>query len=816
MSLENSQALSWLLDEANKTTDLNKTEVLYLLKLIHAPINLLLLFQVLKNLPFVLATAKVVYQMDQDLFPEIDFDSASNVCEKLIFAEAGLLKCSSLTHLFSDPDKTIWGQLHGILQSHPLYSCLCFQPEGNDAVAIYQHLLAQVFLASQKLDADGIKLPGLMENYFSVRSLCQKKSKKQILSLPSQALPALEFLALTKRPKTNTHIRNAGLILQRAYHGARRSKKKSKGLSGQKLKGRVSTSDLEDYEHPEDLLSGQDEASPGILTKRRAKHYAKHGGSASEFPGGTDEVPVALPDQKGYSGPTLQELAFQAKQRSNQLAMKNQFNPLGWNELNEYDLHILLKFFHSEAGNTTEKEASKLVDLLSLMFWLSAPLERVLVLDKINGHPSEGSEEGLYRVAGKALVAKLHSPGPPLESDSLNTTSKHAVPVSYYSHVPLPLIAHTKNLLESFDNASSIEPSLPSADMSEGDVNTIKKKLKAVLSNLNKEFGTRLSLGRISHYWLHAVGMEAGGDTPSSLLYFGHLEKFSVARMHYTCASAQSVETTYRRLCTNLLCNLKLPSTFPDAPQINTGIYLGTPFCPKVESVQDLVKSLLNAVEQSRTSKKNIGSIRNFHNHYAVYTACLIAFSTTFRAVQNPSLPEKDIDFTTGLGVISDKDDATFYHSRFVWIPQVCRQQIINYRRHLQRLYELLALQNPVLLSLFKDSDHLGRPLKLFFWPRNNTSLKILRPGLLGDILKNGHKYDLPVNAHRHYFKNELLKSGCSIDVLEGQLGHWEQGQEPWNRFSNFHPREFVRQLDLHLTPILERDGWKAIDGYEP
>lgn len=810
MTLEKSQTLSWLLEELNKTTDVSREDLTTLLQLIHPPTNLHLLFQALKNLPFVLSVAHDIYRMDTELFPAIDFAKASVVCGKLVQAETHLSKSSIFYELFPDPCQPIWPQLLGILESHPLFSCLCFQPRDELGKKTYQHLLAQIFIASQVIASSDTELSSLRDNFLSVRKLAEGSFKEQLLSLPAETLSALDYLSATKKTKANTHVRKAGLILQHAYQGARRRSQPAEPAENRPRRARISIDDIEDDEYPEDRSVGGKVPSKKVLTKRRAQQYADKGGSKSEFPGGRDEVPVGRADEKSYSGATLRELAYQGKQRSNQEAMKNQFSPLGWNELNEFDLHILLRFLQGKTEAIAEKPEA-LRDLLSLMFWLSAPLERVLRLGKLTRRATAMSSEGIYLLEDKTLVARLHSPGPPLESTKLKISSL-AHPVSYYSHIPLPRIAHSQTLVEACLKSFDIHLASPDLDIEAIDEH--KRQLRAELNHLNGQYGTRLSLGRISHYWLHALGMEPGEDPPSSLLFFGHLERFSVARLHYTCAPASRMETTYRRIVTKLLGDLDLPDDFPQTIRLNRGVHLGTPLCPKPESIQELIESLRRAVDQSRPTKKNLILIKNFHNHYAIYTALMIAFATSYRAVKDPSLSEKDIHFPSGLGVISDKDDEVFYHSRFVWIANVCRQQIEAYRRHVQRLYELFALKNPALFRLFNNAGRQGRPLKLFYLPRTNSSLKLLRPGLLEGLLLRLHGYDLPVNAHRHYLKHQLLQSGCSPEIFEAQLGHWENGQEPWNRFSNLHPKAFCRQMDLHLTPILERDGWKVLEGY--
>ena len=91
--------------------------------------------------------------------------------------------------------------------------------------------------------------------------------------------------------------------------------------------------------------------------------------------------------------------------------------------------------------------------------------------------------------------------------------------------------------------------------------------------------------------------------------------------------------------------------------------------------------------------------------------------------------------------------------------------------------------------------------------------VELLAPGVAKKILKTEHHYRIPLNAGRHYLKFRLLRDGCSPELIEAHLGHWENGQEPWGLFSNLDPLDFAGQMAGHLPKIMEEDGWKAIGG---
>ncbi|MDR5900127.1 hypothetical protein QC823_14170 [Halomonas vilamensis] len=72
---------------------------------------------------------------------------------------------------------------------------------------------------------------------------------------------------------------------------------------------------------------------------------------------------------------------------------------------------------------------------------------------------------------------------------------------------------------------------------------------------------------------------------------------------------------------------------------------------------------------------------------------------------------------------------------------------------------------------------------------------------------------DPPLNINRHFLHTHLKENGCSSEIVDAFMGHWDAGQEPWASYSTLCPQEY-RNL---LTPIIERLmvrlGWKALKG---
>jgi hypothetical protein len=811
--------------EVQVHVELSKEDINQLLKAIFAHKSLQGLFLVLNNLNNIFSHLENLCRLTgQEALYNNLFKPALRTSQIILEKEEQLKRFRLLRKLFEQPGKTTEEHFHGILEKAPAYCCLGYQAILVDE---YNHLLAQTLLAAHKIEDSNPneeQLKRLLIRYRAVRDLSESAKVDELSNIPKETTTPESLFKITHSAPAKAPLHLAGLILKDAYKGFTKSHKAAATTSKPRTKKRQlkTEDDLEDFEDSTKRLVGDDYPSKEQLTREELNTYLTQSGSAGEFKGTQDNIPVAEVKGDQYSGPTLRDLAFQAKLKSNQIALANQLSPISWNELNQYDLFILFQFLTGQINpdNSEEIDAVQVRAILTLLFFSSTSIERILSFGFSQKTPEEESPEGLFWCDGKSPIIRLHSPGPPLIEAHKSKTSKLAHKVTYFSHIPLPEIAVgivKEYLLRNNALSESKEFLFGDGQLSQGLIEIINRQTKNTLNSLkSKQTATRLSIGRISHYLLNAIANQQGVDLPSSQLFFGYQDEHAPAKLFYTLAPIQRVECNYRSFISNTLADIGLPANFPSNHLANKNNYLGTPFCPQADSVQALVKRLLANIEDTRPVTNSLAGIVNNHNNYAIYTACFIAFATGYRAIKDPSFKYDEIDYETGLAVISDKDDKWFYHSRLVWIADICLRQIELYRKHLLNLYDFLSYESPAIFELVRNHSGIGSPLNLFFLHSDLSKAEVLAPGVLGNLLKENFNYDIPVNAHRHYMKTELLSSGCSPEIIETQLGHWSNGQEPWTRFSHLHPLIFREEISRHLLPILIRGGWIPVKGFEP
>ena len=70
-----------------------------------------------------------------------------------------------------------------------------------------------------------------------------------------------------------------------------------------------------------------------------------------------------------------------------------------------------------------------------------------------------------------------------------------------------------------------------------------------------------------------------------------------------------------------------------------------------------------------------------------------------------------------------------------------------------------------------------------------------------------------PLNINRHFLHTQLKESGSSSELVDAFMGHWDAGQEPWSKHSTFCPRKYREHISSAMESLMQKQGWKAIEG---
>ena len=147
------------------------------------------------------------------------------------------------------------------------------------------------------------------------------------------------------------------------------------------------------------------------------------------------------------------------------------------------------------------------------------------------------------------------------------------------------------------------------------------------------------------------------------------------------------------------------------------------------------------------------------HNAYTAYLAFFLLATTGLRAVSSLLPARFDVDGTTGLCFVSDKDNHAYEQARIVWLHPALLRQLDEYRAHVTRLRQYLAL-----VSL-QGISHL------------DGQAQTPRPG----------------------------------EAINAALGHGERGEAPWGSLSSLPPIPWRRRLGSAFVQIITDAGFEVL-----
>lgn len=347
--------------------------------------------------------------------------------------------------------------------------------------------------------------------------------------------------------------------------------------------------------------------------------------------------------------------------------------------------------------------------------------------------------------------------------------------------------------------------------------------IKTFLANVNRRYKIRLTLTRIENDLMGRL-YQYSGDLTEAMVITGREHYLGNVQLHYASPSLARLQTVYRETCqqiTESVCKtLNRPLPTPSEQEKQETLeetesqYTGGRYYLRHGIVANLVNDLVARFSDTLKFTAYLDYWVELHNDYTLYVAEMLGFASGYRAVRNPLDCLHQIDWQTGFCCISDKDDLDFYNARLVWLPKQVRQQLRHYQAHCQCLGERLILINPKLArKLLTHGETADSSVPFLFLMKPNGRLLKLTPEEIKHQLSDIFK--VPCNANRSYLRNRLREMGCSGEIVNYFLGHWENGQEPFGLYATLSPMDYQAEIEPRLTQLLADDGWRCIEGFQ-
>ncbi|GAA0686033.1 hypothetical protein GCM10009022_04410 [Vreelandella titanicae] len=233
--------------------------------------------------------------------------------------------------------------------------------------------------------------------------------------------------------------------------------------------------------------------------------------------------------------------------------------------------------------------------------------------------------------------------------------------------------------------------------------------------------------------------------------------------------------------------------------QQQTAHYVGSQLVPTSAYVEKLITHMQQQLMTADQSGSLFQRTVSVHNSYTAYTLAMLMFCTGYRSIRDPLPKWNQLSLSRRMMVIADKTDDAQSHARFLPLPSIMVQQLQHYLRHREAIVSRLQLYlQQAWESPFLFLDTYGHP-------------KQVTPKRLQEHLD--WPGSPPLNINRHFLHTQLKESGCSSELVDAYMGHWDAGQEPWAKYSTFCPLEYREHISSAIESIMQHQGWKAIEG---
>ena len=500
---------------------------------------------------------------------------------------------------------------------------------------------------------------------------------------------------------------------------------------------------------------------------------------------------------------------FRARSQQLHLDKSAQLLPGRWEQLTAYDLHHL----HAQL-NRTERNHAFLKCILGLMLMTGRTLESVLdahVIKRIDQVPKTSLHaQSLYLLSDTTswITGVLRPP----DSRQLSSQWRHAMR-NTQTHLVLPIPAFLQPLVDLLTRHGGHRVRKRAVALFPDQFKQqFTNELKKILTASNQKTGSRLTLHRLGMHLFNTLN-SGDADLTAACLITARVPSFGQqASMYYFAPSNEYLRQRYldaMRVIQQQWSKPKTEKGQTTADSEHTAVasdsqqqkshYVGSQLVPKTAYVEKLISHM----QQQLTAADQSGSLFQrtvrVHNRYTAYTIAMLMFCTGYRSIRDPLPKWNQLSISRRMMVIADKTDDAQSHARFLPLPTIMVNQLQHYLRHREAIVGRLQLY----LQQQWDSPFLF--LDTYGHPKQATPKRLQEhldwPG------------SPPLNINRHYLHTQLKESGCSSELVDAFMGHWDAGQEPWAKYSTFCPREYREHISSAIELMMQRQGWKALEG---
>lgn len=341
----------------------------------------------------------------------------------------------------------------------------------------------------------------------------------------------------------------------------------------------------------------------------------------------------------------------------------------------------------------------------------------------------------------------------------------------------------------------------------EAEKKRVSDELKQLLSAVNRETGARLTEKRLISHLFNMLNV-GEADLAAACLITARMPTFGQqSPLYYYAPSvanlAQQYAAAMQRIGQQLSITYGTDTSSKNIQPANQPVpnsgYVGSQMVPYTRYVTELVTQMLQQRQETRQRSSLFHQYTAFHNAYTAYTIAMLMFCTGYRSIRDPLPNQTHISLPRAVIVIADKTNDHQSNARFLPLPEIMVEQFGVYLQHRK------AMLNRLQLFLGHDWE------TPFLFLDEHGNPQQVTPSRLKTYLQ--WPQSPPLNINRHYLHTQLKERGCSAEIVDAFMGHWDSGQEPWAKYSTFCPREYRAHITLRIEEVMQEQGWKVIKG---
>ena len=754
-----------------------------------------------------------------------------------ILASLKLLDVDGVKLLSSDLTKnrnTKDASLHGYIKSHPLYAMLWHIESNDESTKQYQNLKSVMFRIWPDLKRKTSEYY-LYNISRIVRILGEDIRKETLKILPSKPQAVIDYMnSLDKllhnndKPLISYEVEEISRSIKIALcikefsshdHGG--------GLGGAGGKSRGIRPGAQRLELVDSL---EDETDPEFkrINIYRLNDLDGGGFRSGDYDLTTDDlveeydVMELIPRAENYCDLDPKLEALRVRGMKSAMAISGQFLPSHTSVMNIWEVGNIFKNINNNLikGVVSDDNFIRAIILAAILIY-GRDIEEICQMT-VHHNPLSNIPQGGIAYITNLKCIQIRIDGPIYRTSLDQEKESEALPVDKSILLVCPPLL--SEAIEMQANNSKPEKARSGYKLFKESGKEHKRNIDKVVHDITESKMTCIAVRR----YIFQIFLEESTDVAVAMMLTNQRYGMPETRLHYTTLEKNKLSDIHRVAIQNLI---KLMFFEFEDMQGDIGRwlnensheqkgYVGSRLTSTSEARQKLVRELKNKISNLRND-----DVINFHNAFTAYCVVMLDYATASRAVARKYFLESDMCFESNTMLVWDKNAGDTINSRIVYLPDVCIEQIKEYRRHRKLVIERMTSlpdsefhlltdplnQKPTSFYKNKLRAHVDSCYGQFFFLDNKGKPKQLHPKLIREQLDG--IFHLPPNVNRHNFRFNMCKELVNGEFMDAYLGHSIWGEEAYGRYSTLSLDEVLNQLNSKIEKNMIEDGWSVVRG---